>query len=250
MSTGQPDAVYFEVMAAQARTHWWYESRRHLITQMLGGRVVPGAVVVDVGCGTGDNFAALEAVTTRSVVGAELSPQALRHAPPSRAGCVRVSIARAECLPFASGCADVVTSLDVVEHLDDDVAALREYRRLLRPGGWLLLTVPAYQWLWSHHDEWAAHRRRYGADQLAGAVEAAGLAVDRVTYFNSFLVPPAVLLRRTPLRRLVRGADDEVGTSRPSVHRAMTALAAAERRVARRGRVPFGLSILLLGRVP
>ena len=156
----------------------------------------------------------------------------------------------AEALPFAPASADLVTSMDVIEHLDDDAVALREYRRVLRPGGWLLLTVPAYQWLWSAHDEWAAHRRRYRARGLADVVASAGFVVERVTYFNSFLVPPAAVLRRTPVRRLVKGSNDEVGASSPRVDRVMTKLSAAERRWARRRRVPFGLSIALVARTP
>jgi SAM-dependent methyltransferase len=140
--------------------------------------------------------------------------------------------------------------MDVVEHLDDDVVALREYFRVLSPGGALLLTVPAYMSMWSEHDEWAAHRRRYRGEQLTAAVEAAGFEVERWTYYNSFLVPPAWLLRRTPLRRLVKGSNDEVGASSALVDRIFTGLSAVERRWARRRRVPFGLSILLVAQKP
>ena len=110
----------------------------------------------------------------RPVVGVELSQYAVRHAPRAPGGGVRVGVARAEHLPFPAGCADLVTSMDVIEHLDDD-AALADYRRVVRPGGLVLLTVPAYQWLWSDHDTWAAHRRRYSRPTLVAAVDRAGL---------------------------------------------------------------------------
>ena len=139
-----------------------------------GARWPPVALVIDVGCGTGDNLGALEALTGRTVVGVELSPYAIRHAPPRRAGAVRVGVSRAEHLPFATGSADLITSMDVIEHLDDD-AALAEYHRVVRPGGLVLLTVPAYPWLWSHHDDWAAHLRRYTRPTLLDAVTRAGL---------------------------------------------------------------------------
>ncbi|HET6954671.1 MAG TPA: class I SAM-dependent methyltransferase [Acidimicrobiales bacterium] len=241
------DDAYFDVMATQAQVHWWYRARRALVAQMLDGALPPEARVVDVGCGTGDNLGALEAAAGGTVVGVELSPYAVRHAPRSPAGDVRVGVARAEQLPFAAGCADLVTSMDVIEHLDD-VAALAEYRRVLRPGGWLLLTVPAYPWLWSAHDDWAAHLRRYTRPSLVGAVRAAGFRPERSTYFNSFLVPPAALLRRTPVRRLVKVQQDEVGAANPVVDRVMTGLAGLERRWTRRHRVPFGLSIACLAR--
>jgi SAM-dependent methyltransferase len=205
--------------------------------------------VVDVGCGTGDNLGALDGVAGRTVAGVELSEYAVRHAPRSAGGRGRAGVARAEHLPFPTACADLVTSMDVIEHLDDD-AALAEYRRVVRSGGLVLLTVPAYQWLWSDHDTWAAHRRRYSRRTLVAAVERAGLRTRRVTYFNSFLVPPAAVLRRTPVRRLVKGEQDEVGASSPAVDRVMTGLAGLERRWARRRAVPFGLSIVCLAGRP
>jgi SAM-dependent methyltransferase len=199
--------------------------------------------VLDVGCGTGDNMDMLAGVSGAPVVGTDLSAYALRHA-----GRGRTEIALAEDLPVASGTCGLVTSMDVVEHLDDDLVGLREYRRVLAPRGLLLLTVPAYQWLWGEHDVRAAHRRRYRVGSLAAVVEAAGFEVLHTTYYNSFLVPPAALLRRTPLRRLVKETDEEVGNTSAFVSKVMRALSNAERRLALRGRVPFGLSILLVGR--
>jgi SAM-dependent methyltransferase len=155
-------------------------------------------------------------------------------------------VARAEQLPFPSGRADVVVSLEVIEHVDSDLAALHEYRRVLRPSGTLLVTVPAYESLWSSHDDWAGHRRRYGAGQLARTVARAGFEVDRTSYYFSFLVPPAYAVRRTPLRRLMGDTDEETSGS-PRVSRVMMAAARAERVLLRRtGRLPFGLSVLAL----
>ena len=114
--------------------------------------------------------------------------------------------------------------------------------------GLLLLTVPAYEWLWGEHDVRAAHRRRYRVGQLVGVVEASGFEVLHTTYYNSFLVPAAALLRRTPLRRIVKQSDEEVGNTSPFVSKVMTKVSSAERRVALRRSLPFGLSILLVGR--
>ena len=207
--------------------------------------------MIDVGCGTGDNLDALEEIAGRTVVGVELSPYAVRHAPPAAAGAVRVGVSRAEDLPFASGSADLITSMDVIEHLDDD-AALAEYRRVVRPGGLVLLTVPAYPWLWSAprrlggppaslHACHAARRRRRVRSSVPGA--------PRTSTRSS--CPPAAVMRRTPVRRLITVEQDEVGAASPIVDRAMTALARAERRRLRRGRgIPFGLSIAALAERP
>ena len=239
----QPDAAYFDTMARHARTHWWYEGRRSLVRETLRRFGTPDGLVLDVGCGTGDNLAMLEEVAGAAVVGTDLSAYALRHAARGRA-----VIALAENLPVATGVCGLVASMDVIEHLDDDLVGLREYRRVLAPRGLLLLTVPAYQWLWGEHDVRAAHRRRYRVGGLVSVVEAAGIEVLHTTYYNSFLVPAATVLRRTPLRRLVKETDEEVGSTSPFVSKVMTRLSQAERRVARHRSVPFGLSILLIGR--
>jgi SAM-dependent methyltransferase len=140
--------------------------------------------------------------------------------------------------------------MDVLEHVADDRAALREYHRVVEPGGVAVLMVPAYQWLFSDHDRRACHHRRYSARALAERTEEAGFVVERAGYFHSFLVPPAVLLRRTPLHRLQRGTDEEASGGSALVGRVCGALAAAERRLARRRGVPAGLSVALVARRP
>jgi SAM-dependent methyltransferase len=244
----QPTAAYFDTMARHARDHWWYVGRRDLVGSVLAPYDIPDGVVLDVGCGTGSNLEMLAAATGRTVLGTDLSTQALQHAGTGPNGGVRAVVALAEHLPVADGVCGLVASMDVVEHLDDDLIGLREYRRVLVARGLLLLTVPAYQWLWSKHDEWAAHRRRYRVGGLVDVVSEAGFDVLQTTYYNSFLVPPAAVLRRTPLRRLVKESDDEVGTSSPFVSKVMTRLASTERKIAQKRSVPFGLSILLVGR--
>ncbi|MFN0090687.1 MAG: class I SAM-dependent methyltransferase [Acidimicrobiales bacterium] len=248
---GQPDHAYFDTMAAVAQRHWWYQGRRALVADALAGRIRPGGCAFDVGCGTAETLEVLRRLGAEPAVGSDLSRYALEHARRGAADPPPVLVSLAERLPVADGRLAVLTSMDVIEHLDDDLAALREYRRALEPGGVLLVTVPAYQWLWGEHDERAGHRRRYTPRRLRAVVEAAGFAIERVTPFNSFLTPAAALMRRTPLRRLVRGAEDELSMASPLVNRIMSGLGTAERALVRRGvRPPVGLSILLVGRVP
>ena len=234
----------FDVMAELERDHWWFRAKRRLVLQALDGKSAGRAV--DVGCGTG---AMVEELARRgfSTVGTDMSAAALHHA---SSGSGAFLSSTAERLPFASRAFEVLTSLVVVEHLDDDVAALQEYRRVVRPGGSIVLAVPAYRWAWSDHDVALGHRRRYTAPQLEAAATMAGLRVERCTYFHSWLVPAALLLRRTPLRLLLRGAPEEASFVSPSVNRVLGLVAAAERAIAARARVPFGLSILLVATRP
>ena len=110
----------------------------------------------------------------------------------------------------------------------------------------MVVTVPAYEWAWSDHDVMLSHKRRYTRRRLATAAERAGLHVERVTYFQSALVVPALLLRRTPLRRLLRGQAEEASFVNPVVNRILVLVTSLERAFLRRWNLPFGLSILLV----
>ncbi|QGG95354.1 methyltransferase domain-containing protein [Actinomarinicola tropica] len=246
---GQMAVEKFEIMSRLERDHWWFRAKQRLLELELGRRHDGSGVACDVGCGTGSTLPVLTAHAD-SVIGVEFDGHAAALASSRQAAGVAVVRGSAGELPLASGSVDVLTSLDVVEHLDDDVAALREYRRVVRPGGLILLTVPAYQWAWSRHDEVLGHRRRYTAARLRDVADAAGVEVERVTYFHSWLTPLAAVVRKTPIRRLVRGDEEEVSYVHPHVNRLLGWIATAERRVLRSADVPVGLSILLVGRAP
>lgn len=240
----------FEVMAAIEREHWWFGAKRALVLQEAARADVDlGGLAIDVGCGTG---AVLEALASRfgRAVGTDLSLLAAERAATLVGAASGPVLARAEALPFAVGCAALVTSLDVLEHLDDDVEALAELGGVVRPGGLIVLAVPAYEWAWSEHDVTLGHRRRYTAGRLKRVVEDAGLECLRVTYFHSWLAPIAFLMRRTPLRLLVRGDQEEASYVSPGVNRVFVALTTFERWLIRLVAMPFGLSILLVARRP
>jgi len=144
------------------------------------------------------------------------------------------------------GWAEVVLLLDVIEHVDDDVAALRAARAAVGEGGLLVVTVPAYQWLWSGHDEVLGHRRRYTAAGLRAAVERAGFEVLRVSYFNTLLFPLLAAVRGWKRLRGDRGHDLRRPTA--PLNRLLEGVFAFERHLVPRLPLPFGASLLLIGR--
>jgi SAM-dependent methyltransferase len=194
----------FQAILDHEDRHWWYRGRLRIVRQEVERLDLPeGARILDAGCGSGRVLD--ELARFGDAVGVDLSQSAVSAAW-SRGH--SVAKARVEELPFADATFDLVTCLDVIEHTADDLAALRELVRVTRPGGYLLLTVPAYQSLWSAHDVRNEHYRRYrrrGLRQVAGR---AGWQLMRDTHFNSLLLPPAALMRlANRLRRHDHGSD-------------------------------------------
>ncbi|HEX3693149.1 MAG TPA: class I SAM-dependent methyltransferase [Solirubrobacteraceae bacterium] len=183
----------YELQTHQAEDrHWWYQGRRHVIEAAVERLALPArARILDAGCGSGRNM--VELARHGEVTGVELSPTSVRLARDRQVG--EVLEGSVLDMDLDEGSFDLTVSLDVIEHLQDDVAALRELRRVTKPGGALLVTVPAYQWLWSGHDEVNHHHRRYSRRTLLDAAEQAGWHAERTAHFNSLLLPAAMLLR-------------------------------------------------------
>jgi SAM-dependent methyltransferase len=242
----QPE-VYREMAAVQA-THWWFAGRRcnlAAVIERLG--LPPSAQVLEIGCGTGANLGLLARFGRLSAMeldGAALAvARDVAQSTAAAAGCELRAGALPEPVPFDDGRFDLVCMLDVLEHIADDGAALARAARLLAPGGRLLVTVPAYRWLWSGHDTAHHHHRRYTAGGLAALAQRVGLNVLRLGYFNTVLLAPialARLLQRLPGRD--GGSDAEMPW--PPVNRLLRALFAAERHVLARCFFPFGVSVL------
>jgi ubiquinone/menaquinone biosynthesis C-methylase UbiE len=208
--------------------HWWYRGRRRVIAAELGRLELPTAArVLDAGCGSGRTMVDLRRYG--EVVGIELSEDAAEIA--RERDCGDVVIGRIEQLPFEDGTFDLITCLDVIEHTPDDRAALRELRRVAKPGGWALVTVPAYQALWSSHDEANHHYRRYSRAALRAAAVDAGWEMCRTTSFNSLLLAPAAAFRVAQRRR---GSHTNGGASPEA------------RWLARGGTLGAGLSLMVL----
>lgn len=170
-------------------------------------------------------------------------------------GLLDVRLGAIEALPFDVGSFDLVTALDVVEHLDDDVAALRELRRVLRPGGHLLMTVPAHRFMWGDQDEVNLHKRRYVAAEVRDRLTTSGFEVRRLSYLNAFLFPPIAavrLLRRLEHRvwpRTTHKSDFRYPAPRP-LNFLLAVIFGAEGPIVRRFNIPIGVSILALARRP
>ncbi len=184
--------------------HWWYRGRRRIIRSELDRLPVPRpAAILDAGCGSGRTMQ--ELVDYGTVSGLELDPDAAAMARARALG--EVITGRLEALPWDDASFDLITCLDVIEHTPDDAPALRELFRVCRPGGFMLVTVPAYPALWSRHDDANHHFRRYTRRSLRSAALGAGWGLCRLSSFNSLLLAPAAGVRLAQ-RRLGPGHGD------------------------------------------
>jgi len=243
------EAAEIEEMHRLEDGHWWFVGKRLLVAALLEGVLDrPGLRLLDVGCGTGGVLAHLQPRV--HPVGVDRAPPALAHC--RQRGLLDVACAEGNQLPFAPASFDVILMLDVLEHFADEGPLLGAVRRLLRPGGTLLVSVPAYQFLWSTHDVVLQHVRRYTARRLRQALGAAGFAVRRVTYTNVVAFPPAVLVRGLlPRLGLARRAGTDFRVHAPWVNRLLVEIYRLESRALRRGgRLPAGLSVAALAGVP
>ena len=180
------------------------------------------------------------------VYGMETNAQALELATAKGAGACAAG-RLPEVIPFVGQTFDLIALLDVLEHLDDDAAALRALRVRLKPGGWLLITVPAYPFLWSRHDELHHHKRRYVARDLRAVIEAVGLRVHYLSYFNTWLFP---LIAAVRLARVGSGHSGDLSMPNKFANALLTQIFASERLLLGRVAFPFGVSLLALARNP
>jgi SAM-dependent methyltransferase len=231
----------FQAMLALDDRHWWYRGRRRVVRAVLEGAKPPeGARLLDAGAGSGRTLDALAAYG--EVAGVEIDPRGVEAA--RARGHADVQRAPVEQIPHPDAGFDLVTCLDVIEHTPDDVRSLRELRRVTRPGGALVVTVPAYPRLWSRHDELNRHHRRYTRRSLRAAAEAAGWRVERMTSFNlAYLLPAAAV--RLARRRNGSGGSSELALTPRALDRVLELPLRAEATLIARGvSLPAGLSLL------
>jgi len=227
------DRIVYDRMAAHDSTHWWYRARREILADYLTrlGGLPKDARILEIGCGTGHNLPMLARFGQIEAI--EIDPAARRIAS-ERLGRPVGDAPLPELPGVARGAFDLIAVLDVIEHIADDVAALKAMAECLTPGGKILIAVPAHQWMWSAHDVVNHHHRRYSKATLARAIAAAGLTHNGLRWFNSLLFPLAAASR---IAGRLTGKDDSDDSPPPGPVNALF-------------ETVFGLERYLVGRVP
>lgn len=238
----------YPIMFRVEQSHWWYTGRRKILADFVEKicRQVTDRRprILDVGCGTGANLLMLSEYGDAE--GVDVSEDALAFC--RERGLEKVRLGAAEDLPYEDGTFDLVTAFDVVEHIDDDLAGLREMRRVLRPGGRVLLFVPTFMFLWGLQDDVSNHRRRYRLPELQRVLEQAGFEIERTTYANiTFFLP--ILAMRQLMRLTGVKAESENNINVSALNGVLGSVFGAESWILKRMNLPFGVSGLCVARV-
>lgn len=230
-------------MAATESVHWWFCARRKILGGIIESMRLPRpARILEVGSGTGGNLLMLSRHGDVSAL--EMDENARRLSSEKTQG--QFAIRAGSCpdnIPFQGEQFDLICMFDVLEHIDEDVETLAALRKHLAPGGRMLITVPAYQWLWSAHDVFLHHKRRYTARSLREVFRQSGLHIDRLTYFNMLLLPLAALAR---LKDRISSSKKSSGTDIPPplINSTLNSIFASERHMLASFNLPAGVSLL------
>jgi len=239
--------------------HWWFASRTRALEAVMGQILPkrPDFRLLDIGCGAGNMIYHLSHYG--QVKGLEIDQRPVNKA---RERGYDVDLFDAtQRMPFDDNTFDAITALDVIEHNEDDLAILADSYRILKPGGHMIITVPAFMWLWTHNDDLNAHIRRYTAAELKQKLSQTGFVTRRVTYNNFFIFPMAatlLLLRRsshTELELASHHVDEkeyqvEMEPASPLVNAILTLVGKVEAGLIRFVNLPVGTSLIAVGEKP
>jgi SAM-dependent methyltransferase len=220
----------------QQPDYWWYRARTHLLEVALGRYLGTPSQMLDVGSADGPSVAWMRGDHRRTAI--DVDPRGLK---PGEGVC-----ASALALPFPDKTFDVVGAFDVLEHCEPEATAVQELSRVLQPGGRLLMSVPAYTWAWTDHDEQAGHYRRYTRKRLVRALEEGGLVVERATYGFAGVFPFFALDRiKRRLSRKEPSMERQLPQVSPTMDKLLIGLTRLEAKALRRRDLPFGSSVFV-----
>jgi SAM-dependent methyltransferase len=241
------DPREYEIMYRAEQSHWWYQGMAEITRSILEIFYAPGSglSILDAGCGTGAGLLFLSKYG--SVAGLDISPHALRYC--AERGCTEIARASVMALPIQTESFDLVTSFDIFyfEGVHDQTA-LQETARILRPGGRLLIRVPAYDWLRGTHDAKVSTAHRYTSKELSDKLVKGGFEVEFMSYANMILFPLALLKRFSERWRAPSQQDSDLAVNVGAFSRFLRSCLVLESRWIRRRRLPFGLSVVAMAK--
>lgn len=234
----------YRVFFGIQKKHWWFSTKRRIILSLIDHhcKLTKESTILDIGCGSG---LMLDDLKQRGQLsGMDMSEEAISFSKELYDGPIKKG-ALPDDIPYPTDYFDLITALDVIEHVDDDVGSLKSMKRHLRPGGTAIITVPAYMFMWTHFDELNEHKRRYTRGELKLKLLNAGFVIERISYYNTFLFPFIVLIR---FFNNAIGRDGQTDVDMPSklINSILKAIFGFERYFLPHLAFPFGVSVLAI----
>lgn len=240
------DESVYHLHYEQEEKHWWFAARSIIVRRIIEkfANLSPGDTILDIGCGTG---AILKALSEKyRVVGIDMSPLAVEYS--KKRGLSEVFEMPVEDFPAERYTVKAALLLDVIEHIDDDLAVLKRAREIVSPDGRVIITVPAYMWMWSAHDVLHHHKRRYGARQLREVLDRAGLEPVKFTYYNTLLFPIGAAKKLLDRGKSATIDSTKLDMPSPAVNSVLKAIFASEKSLVPNLDLPFGISLLAVAK--
>lgn len=230
--------IFFNIQ----KQHWWFVTKKDIILDTIGRHLKfkSSSMILDIGCGSGLMLNDLEKIGQTN--GMDMSNEAIQFSKEIFAGPVKQGSLPYQ-VPYPASTFELITALDVIEHIDDDVASLEAIKRLLSTSGKAVITVPAYMFLWSEFDEMNEHKRRYTLTELQQKLITAGFHIEKISYFNTLLFPIVYIVRKV---NNILGRDGASDVDMPGgiVNHSLKTIFGIEKFLLRFCRLPFGVSIL------
>lgn len=234
--------LFYEIQ----KKHWWFVSKKKIVSDfvenILNTREKKENKILDVGCGSGLMLEKLSEYGT--VYGMDFSDEAIKFSSEIYPGEIRKG-SLPNAVPFEDAFFDLIVALDVIEHVDEDVLALKTIKTKLKTGGKAIITVPAYMFLWSKFDEINEHKRRYTVPDLKNKLEISGLKIRKISYYNTFLFPVVYLVRNIN-KLLKRNAENEVAMPSRNINNLLKKIFSFESGILNKMNMPFGVSIIAI----
>jgi len=231
----------FDRIRSLEQIHWWYKGRKYLLEKLKEVLKLHDSLILDAGCGTG--FAGRSLAECGTVIGLDASRYAFDESSSAEINC----LALIDEAPFPDNTFDLVVAMDLVEHLDNDQSALDEMHRVCKDGGYLFITVPAYQRMWSAHDVSLEHKRRYSLNDIAAKIRRSGFDVVKSSYFVSTVFLPAFIYRM--MKRKSTASSDLAPVAKP-INALLASIMMLETSIVWNIGLPFGMTAFVLARKP
>lgn len=237
-------AAYLEMAEVESR-HWWFTARRSILAATIEQLQLPKTSnILEIGCGTGGNLDMLAKFGRVSALEMDSTARSIAEKKTKHIYEIKEGYCPGN-IPFANQQFDLICLFDVLEHIENDIEALVAIKKLLNKEGRILITVPAYQWLYGTHDEFLHHKRRYTANELREKIFSAGLKIKRLSYFNTILFPLAAIAR---LKDKLFPGTSSTGSKIPleSINFVFCKLFGSEKYLLKHINLPYGISLICI----